>query len=145
MKVHNVTVDCSDIGWHGIGQATVTATTDTHATIDISTWVDEDGIGESAGGIPVEKRFPSTIVLLDDPYLDTEAHARCAETAYIGTCGTHDCDTYRARFEDAPPTGDYDAFFPHTTAHKSDDQTESATLEPVDYSKDEVVDLVISQ
>jgi len=46
------------IGGHGWSEVEVTRVRGNRATIDISPWVDEDGIGTSTSGQTVEKKFP---------------------------------------------------------------------------------------
>ena len=113
MKLEDVTVSPDIIGLHGIGSTKVLEVDTNIATLDLGTWVDEAGVGESHTGAPVEKEFPSTVVLLSTSDFDPETRLRHAEEAYVGQDGTHSNDRYEAVFECCPPTGSYSAFFPH--------------------------------
>ena len=106
-------VETSFIGWHGIRE-TKLSHGENHTVVDLSPWVDEDGYGESNGGSWVEKEFPSTVVLLRDiTAIPEEDHKRIAEKAYIGKLVEHEKDSYVAEFDNVPPEGEYEVFFPH--------------------------------
>lgn len=110
------------IGWHGIGETKIIKierkSDGYHVTLDLSTWVDEEGYGESAGGQWVKKKFPTTVILLENPWFDKRSYVWHAERILVGR-GRSRKNGYYAVFTEKPMEGvRLMATFPHKVIEK---------------------------
>lgn len=110
------------IGWHGIGETRILKIKERgneyRVTLDLSTWVDEEGYGESVGGQWVKKQFPTTVILLENPRLDKQDYVWYADRMLVGR-GRSRKNRYYAIFAEKPREDvELMATFPHKIREK---------------------------
>jgi hypothetical protein len=125
------------VGPHGHAETTVEQAA-SGMEIDLSPWVNEDGIGNSAGGHPVRKKFPGPAVVFEGLEWDNNSEETVADRAYVGEIIERTGDqTLLVEFDADLSTGTYSVTFSPTRASQDDSgYTDSITY--VDRDPDKV-------
>lgn len=109
------------IGPHGHSETQVTKTNDKTMDIDLSPWVDANGVGASSGGHSVGKEFPGPVVVYVNQRWSPDESCNFADGAYVGEIVSRpDSQTLTAEFETAPVSGDYSVTFLPTQVRTED-------------------------